>query len=515
MKTKKETGALGSLRNQGISKMIVNSAICLATALVTLVTTGCEKNNNGGNDNGGGSQNEQQILFNGNEIGNGNQEFKVTGNHIIKKGTYILKGWVYVTDGSVLTIEPGTVIKGDIQTKAAIIVERGGKIMAQGSVSEPIIFTSNQVVGSRKPGDWGGIILCGKARNNKTEMIIEGGPGTPHGGNDDSDNSGILSYVRIEFAGYPFNTDQEINGLTLGSVGKGTKIDHIQVSYSNDDSYEWFGGCVNAKYLIAYHGWDDDFDTDNGFSGKLQFLLSVRNPKLADVSVSNGFESDNEANGTAITPITSPVFSNLTVVGPISSATDFENTTAYINGGVYNPNNGSKLGQFQSAIQIRRSSQLNCYNSLFTGFPVGIIIENDKGSQTQEAATVGKLSIKNIVFAQMGILGSDQNKSFKNLFTNNAQIADGETRESFSAGFFKTAAFGNIANATFSSLALDANYAPQAGSILLGKSNLFTDSKLSDPFFEQVNYIGAFKSNSTTDNWAAGWTNFDPQNTNY
>ncbi|MEF9931845.1 MAG: hypothetical protein RR770_06055, partial [Bacteroidales bacterium] len=129
--------------------------------------------------------------------------------------------------------------------------------------------------------------------------------------------------------------------------------------------------------------------------------------------------------------------------------------------------------------------------------------------------TVGKLSIKNIVFAQMGILGSDQNKSFKNLFTNNAQIADGETRESFSAGFFKTAAFGNIANATFSSLALDANYAPQAGSILLGKSNLFTDSKLSDPFFEQVNYIGAFKSNSTTDNWAAGWTNFDPQNTNY
>ncbi|MEG2849964.1 MAG: hypothetical protein RR880_07010, partial [Bacteroidales bacterium] len=182
MKTKKETGVLGSLRNQGISKMIVNSAICLATALVTLVTTGCEKNNNGGNDNGGGSQNEQQILFNGNEIGNGNQEFKVTGNHIIKKGTYILKGWVYVTDGSVLTIEPGTVIKGDIQTKAAIIVERGGKIMAQGSVSEPIIFTSNQVVGSRKPGDWGGIILCGKARNNKTEMIIEGGPGTPHGG---------------------------------------------------------------------------------------------------------------------------------------------------------------------------------------------------------------------------------------------------------------------------------------------------------------------------------------------
>lgn len=176
----------------------------------------------------------------------------------MKKGTYLLKGWVYIADGAELTIEPGTIIKGDKQTKAALIAERGGKLIAKGTATEPIVFTSEEAAGSRKPGDWGGIILCGKAKNNQTEQQIEGGPRTKHGGADDADNSGALSYVRIEFAGYPFQKDKEINGLTLGSVGSGTEIDHVQVSYSNDDSFEWFGGTVNCKYLVAYKGWDDD-----------------------------------------------------------------------------------------------------------------------------------------------------------------------------------------------------------------------------------------------------------------
>ena len=204
---------------------------------------------------------------NGAQIGNGDAEFVFTGKQTLKKGTYLLKGWVYIANGAELTIEPGTVIKGDKQTKASLICERGGKLIAKGSATEPIVFTSEEAPGSRKPGDWGGIIICGKAKNNQTEMQIEGGPRTKHGGDNDADNSGVLSYVRIEFAGYPFQTDQEINGLTLGSVGSGTQIDHVQVSYSNDDSYEWFGGTVNCKYLVAFHGWDDDFDTDNGFSG--------------------------------------------------------------------------------------------------------------------------------------------------------------------------------------------------------------------------------------------------------
>ena len=216
------------------------------------------------------------------------------------------------------------------------------------------MLTSAQAKGSRKPGDWGGLIVCGKARNNQTEMTIEGGPRTKHGGNDDNDNSGVFSYMRVEFAGYPLRTDQEINGVTFGSVGRGTTVENIQVSYSNDDSFEWFGGSVNCKRLIAFHGWDDDFDTDNGYSGKLQYLLAVRNPKIADVSRSNGFESDNNKDGNDVSPFTECVFSNVTFVGPLGQDAAFANTTDYINGGTYNPNNGSQLGVFQAAMQIRR-----------------------------------------------------------------------------------------------------------------------------------------------------------------
>lgn len=253
-----------------------------------------------------GTDNLDDILFeNRTQIGNGDQEFEIRGDYTLPKGTYLLKGWVYICDGATLTIEPGTVIKGDKGTKAALIAERGGRLVAQGTAAEPIVFTSAQPAGERRPGDWGGIILCGRARNNQTEMTIEGGPRSKHGGDDDADDSGVLSYVRCEFAGYPFQTDMEINGITFGSVGSGTKLDHIQVSYSNDDSYEWFGGTANAEYLVAYHGWDDDFDTDNGFSGKVQFCLAVRNPKLADQSVSNGFESDNCSTGADMQPFTS------------------------------------------------------------------------------------------------------------------------------------------------------------------------------------------------------------------
>ena len=145
-----------------------------------------------------------------------------------------------MAEGSELTIEAGTIIKGDKATQASLIVEPGGKLYAQGTKDAPIVFTSAQPKGQRKPGDWGGLIVCGNAINNQGEMQIEGGPRTKHGGNNDADNSGVISYVRVEFAGYPFQKDKEINGVTLGSIGSGTKIDHVQVSYSNDDSFEWF-----------------------------------------------------------------------------------------------------------------------------------------------------------------------------------------------------------------------------------------------------------------------------------
>ncbi|MDR1681767.1 MAG: hypothetical protein LBS25_00040, partial [Candidatus Symbiothrix sp.] len=239
------------------------------------------------------------------DLGDGSDAYEITSDMTLEyPNIYNLRGFVYVPAGKTLTVEPGVIIKGDKATKATLIVERGGKIMAKGTKERPIVFTSSQAPGSRNPGDWGGLILLGKAPNNMGEQTIEGGVRSKHGGTDANDNSGALSYVRVEFAGIEYSTDNEINGITFGSVGAATQLDHIQVSYSGDDSFEWFGGTVNAKNLVAFRGWDDDFDTDNGFSGKIQYALGLRDPKTADKSASNGFESDNNAAGSDGQPFT-------------------------------------------------------------------------------------------------------------------------------------------------------------------------------------------------------------------
>ena len=403
----------------------------------------------------------------GTVIGNGDQEFIFKGTQTLSKGTYLMKGWIYVGTGSVLTIEPGTVIKGDKDTQAALIVEPGGKLIAEGTKDAPIVFTSEQPKGQRKPGDWGGLIICGNAKNNQgvLNQQIEGGPRTKHGGNDDADNSGILRYVRVEFAGYPFQKDKEINGITFGSVGSGTTIDHLQVSYSNDDSYEWFGGNVNCKYLVAYNGWDDEFDTDNGFSGKVQYCLSIRDPRIADTSQSNGFESDNCGDASLIEPYTTAVFSNVTFIGPLGRDANFVNNESYITGGSFNPNNGSALGKFQSA---------------------------------------------------MTVVGSDANKVYDDVLYDavNKQIIDAG-QESYSSTFFKTQK-GNKVLTDVNELKfkdgrnIGVNYMPDADSPVLTAAS-FNDALLSSGF-ETVEYIGAF---GTDDNWLDGWTNFDPNNTDY
>ena len=454
---------------------------------------------------------------NGKCIGNGNKEFIFTGKQTIKKGTYSMKGWIYVANGAELTIEKGTVIKGDKATAASLIVEPGGKIFAKGSQDEPIVFTSAQPKGSRKPGDWGGLIICGRGTNNKGVLSqqIEGGPRTKHGGSDANDNSGVLSYVRVEFAGYPFEKDKEINGITFGSVGSGTQVDHLQVSYSNDDSYEWFGGNVNCRYLVAFNGWDDEFDTDNGYSGKVQFALSIRNPRIADASQSNGFESDNDADGSLTEPFTSATFSNVTFIGP-NGRDGFQNTKDFINGGGVFPQNGSALGLFQSAMQIRRSSHLACFNSVAVGYPIGLIVDGEKGG-TQKYAQDGKLKLQNIIFAGMTITGSDANKHYVDeLYDAHGKKVIDSSRESYSSTFFKAQPGNKVLN-NISELRLvtgryaGVGYIPSAGSPLLGMAS-FTD-KLLASWFEKVDYIGAFASNN--DNWLAGWANFDPQNTDY
>jgi len=298
---------------------------------------------------------------------------------VTAQNAYLLDGWVYVKDGATLTIEPGTVIRGSKANKGALIIEKGAKIIAEGTLENPIVFTSNQDAGSRGYGDWGGLVVLGKADVNKVDPIIEGGPTSTYGGDDDEDNSGILRYIRIEFPGIAFQPDKEINGLTLGGVGSETEIDHIQISYSGDDSYEWFGGIVDAKYLIAYRGWDDDFDTDYGFRGKIQFAVSLRDPNVADPqSGSNSFESDNDSGGSEDSPITQAVFSNVSSFGPLANLDD-----------TYSPN-------YRRAMHLRRNTKLNIYNSIFGGFVTGLFID---GSAAQGNATDGELILSHVTLA--------------------------------------------------------------------------------------------------------------------
>ena len=496
-----------------LAAMMGMTSAALLTSCSDDNTTATIDTRNWGTD--GGIKSADNLLFDGNVIGNGDKEFVFTGKQTLKKGTYTLKGWVYIAKGAELTIEPGTVIKGE--TKASIIAERGGKLIAQGTQDAPIVFTSAKAKGQRKPGDWGGVILCGQAPHNAGEAQIEGGPRSKHGGNDAHDNSGVLSYVRVEFAGYPFATDQEINGVTLGSVGDATKIDHVQVSYSNDDSFEWFGGNVNCKNLVAFNGWDDDFDTDNGFSGHVQYCLSIRDPRIADKSQSNGFESDNDASGSTASPVTTATFSNVTFIGPKQVDASFVNNADYINAGSVNPNNGSGLGKFQAAMQIRRGSRLNCINSIALGWPIGLIIDSEKGD-TREQAKNGNIRLQNVWFANMDVTGSDANKEYRDVLVNyvNKEAVADETQQSWSTTFFLSQSGNKVTTAADMLLTgkniftgINADFMPAVGSPLLNASS-FTG--ITSSWFDKVSYIGAF---SATDNWLSGWTNFDPQNTDY
>ncbi|SFF05988.1 hypothetical protein [Thermoflexibacter ruber] len=409
----------------------------------------------------------------------------ITANRtLFAREKYILQGFVNVKAGATLTIEPGTIIFGDKQTTGTLIVERGGRIEANGSVDRPIVFTSAQPKGQRNYGDWGGIVILGDAPTNKpTDTQVEGVP-FPYGGTNANSNSGTLRYVRIEFSGVAITPNNEINGLTLGGVGAGTKIEYIQVSYCGDDSYEWFGGNVDAKYLIAFRGWDDDFDCDFGFSGKVQYGVSFRDPVINDQSASNGFEVDNDAQGTTATPLTSATFSNITIVGP------------YGRPGVTAFGNDAQWGR---AMHLRRNSAMTIVNSLFMGFKEGLRLD---GTTTLANYTANTGQLNNNIVAGMtvgavtgagGVTTPQATEYWNRQGGNNSILAD------YSTLGLNT----NIFNLTAP------NFLPSAGSPLL--SGAAFPGKAADAFFDKVQFRGAFGSA----NWAQGWTNFDPQNADY
>ncbi|MDP2304288.1 MAG: T9SS type A sorting domain-containing protein [Ignavibacteria bacterium] len=399
---------------------------------------------------------------------------------------YLLSGFVNVNEPATLTIPAGTIILGEKDTKGTLIINRGAKINANGTKEKPIVFTSQQPVGQRGPGDWGGIIIAGKASINVPAgtATIEGGTGTVYGGGsspNDDDNSGIMRYVRVEFPGIALAPDNEINGLTMGGVGRGTTLEYLQVSYCGDDSYEWFGGTVNAKYLVAIRAVDDDFDTDFGFRGNVQYGFILRDPNVADISGSNGFESDNDGTGTFNTPRTKPIFSNVTIVGPMSDTSASRN-----------PN-------YRRGAHIRRSSQTSIYNSIVMGYPTGLLID---GSGTVNSAIGDSMQIRNSIWA--GLRAG-------NSFTTTVGSFDADA-------WFKTTSYGNRAYTQPSEVQLvdpfnltAPNPLPQTGSPAASGAS-FANANLGS-FFTTTSYVGAFDPNG--ERWDAGWANYNPNATDY
>lgn len=447
---------------------------------------------------------------------------------------YLLNYFVRVPDGSILTIQPGTTIFGDRLSKGTLIIERGAKIYADGTLEKPIIFTSLRGPGERQPGDWGGLVLCGKARNNQSENTeIAGGFRAVYGGNDDEDNSGILRYVRIDFAGAPIVPGEEFDALTLASVGSKTTIENIQTSYSLGDGFAIYGGNVNAKNLISYHNLDDDFDMDLGYSGKIQFGLAIRKNNLADQSGSNGIEAGNNISGSLETPYTAPVLSNFTLIGPKRIKDE------------------AISSQFQHAIHLRKNCRVSVYNSFATAFPHGLYIDDAKSGSGQ-AALNGELQVRNLILAGVEGWGGNGYGKVYNQFRDKGTgipFMDGDVplgnhsnmprgaalrwHQNFPGSdsnsdnpesiqpmvsWFETATFNNsflskwedagIDNSVFNSV--NPKLIPNIGSLLLNAAR-WDNTPKADSFFEQVNYIGAFGSKD----WTESWVDWDPQQTVY
>ena len=406
----------------------------------------------------------------------------------------------------VLTIEAGTVIIGERASKGTLIIQRGSQIIANGTAAAPIVFTSERAVGQREPGDWGGLVICGKAVNNQgTGTQLEGSYKGFHGGTNDADNSGSLKYVRVEFAGIPLNSGVLLNAFTFGSVGSGTTIEHLQASYCLNDSFEWFGGTANAKYLISYRCLDDDFDLDLGYRGNLQFVVGVRGATLASQSGSNGFEIDNDAQNSTNTPFTAATISNATLIGPKATA---ETVIA---------------PQFQNGLHLRRNSQVKIYNTAVTAYPNGIFMD---GTTTLANAAAGSLVLNRVVVMGVkdwasngfGLVSSGtQSLPFgypvRDLSTAPTPVALNNIGTQKPSVWF-AAQTGNRIVDSYDGSGLNANlFATGTPTFTLSNGGSLATGGIvpTGAFWLPAAFIGAFGS----ENWTANWSNFSPQTTDY
>ncbi len=398
---------------------------------------------------GGGSETEKKVVLSG----------QITENQTLSADkVYIIEGVVRVKAGAKLSIPAGTTIYADAngEAVAALIIEQGAQIDARGTAAKPIVFTSNKPI--PRAGDWGGIVVVGKAKINRS-----GGGGTAeleqlaYGGTDDADNSGILQYVRLEYTGHKFDAEHEYNAFSFYSVGSGTTVDHLQSYYGSDDGFEFFGGTVNVKYLVSTASADDSFDWTDGWRGKGQFLFAQQ----AKTGGDRGIEADNLHKNPTATPISHPILSNVTLIGADDGGTDNEGA------------------------HFRRGTQVTLINSLVTGFPkLGIEVES---KESNEALKSGVTVISNNII-------DDQNPFvFK------------EDADTDYTGQVDLSDFDAYHNYTSKTLPEGLTIDERSGFVTYDGDLEVKDPKTLDPsFFESVDYIGAIRD--AGHDWTRGWT---------
>jgi hypothetical protein len=404
-----------------------------------------------------------------------------------KDNVYFLEGYTFVINDATLTIEPGTVIKGRQSTgsnAASLIITRGAKIMAEGTREQPIVFTSeldnlNGNLSHTDTGLWGGVIVLGKARinsrannqpaGNPAQDQIEGVSVTgdeidwaTFGGTDDDDNSGVIRYVSIRHGGAVIGGDNEINGLTMGGVGRGTTVEYVEVFANKDDSFEWFGGTVNARYLVSSFGNDDGLDFDQGYRGQVQFVFSIK----TDIGADRGDKSIEWDGATApldATPKGVVTVANMTAIG-------------------VGPSGGNN-----TAVNIRDNVEARLFNSIFVNHAKGLDIEDDVGTPIPAIC---------------------HNLWWSHIEANNT--AAGQNARPAGAvnanNYWTDTSLGNvIANPQLRGISYTKNMGldprPAAGSPALSG----TTEALTGNFLTPVGYKGAFNTNL----WISGWTALD------
>jgi hypothetical protein len=401
---------------------------------------------------------------------------------------YFIDDLLYVPDGSQLFIEPGTVLRGvfgEAEDANALVVARGGQIFANGNAHCPIIFTDENdpldgTYSVNIRGQWGSLIILGEAPNNllladgdlavgdgvgTIEGLVPGDSRNHYGGTDENDNSGVLRYVSLRHGGTDIGDGNEINGLTLGSVGRGTTIEHIEVVANDDDGVEWFGGTVDCKYLTVLFCNDDYFDWDQGWTGRGQYFFGVMLPEFGSLSAQGdeGFEIDGDDQDSGNSPLSNPTIYNATVIG-------------------HNANRG---------VLAKENTQGEISNSIFANFPQGVDVDNDRVVDAFNQWSNGDLVFRNNSFA--GVATN---------FTIGGAAAAGADLAAFNADGNQddddVIDFSFTIDPTTNAVSDAYNPVPAVGDA----STSITAPN--DGFFDPVQFRGAFKPGAEP--WTAGWT---------